>query len=143
MTLPAAAARAPAANLSIDSRYTRCRQQSIDICCMRPSSSANQPCVAAVVDRRDRRFVSQFSQIKVMMMMTMMMMRLTDRRTDGRTPDRYIDPRTAYCAGSVSCACDYVFYILCAQFVFSLLYLGLHVLLLAVVNYRHLILLNS
>jgi len=96
---------------------------------MRLSSSANQPRVAAVVDRRDRRFVSQFSQIKVMMMMTMMMMRLTDRRTDGRTPDRYIDPRTAYCAGSVSCACDYVFYILCAQFVFSLLNLGLHVLL--------------
>ena len=39
---------------------------SIDICCLRPSSAANQPLVAAAVDRRDI-------------------------RTDGRTLDCYID----------------------------------------------------
>ena len=53
--------------LAAESIDTRRPQLSIDICCPRPRSSANQPHAAAAVDRRDR-------------------------QTDGRTPDRYIDP---------------------------------------------------
>ena len=71
MTLPAAAARVPAViDRSIDGRYAE-PTASIDICCTRPISAANQPNVAAAVDRRDRQ---------------------ADGRTDGRTPDCYVDP---------------------------------------------------
>jgi len=66
MTLPAAAVRARAADIE-STAGTRLRQLSIDICCQRRSSAANQPHVAAAVDRRDR-------------------------QTDGRTLDRYVDP---------------------------------------------------
>ena len=63
MTLPAFAAerRAPAADIA----GARRSQLSIDICCPCPRSAANQPHVAAAVDRRHR-------------------------RTDGQTPDRYM-----------------------------------------------------
>ena len=56
----------------------RRRQLSSDICCMRPSSEANRPHVAAAaVDRRDR-------------------------QTDGRKPDSYIDPAPHTVPGSIS-----------------------------------------
>jgi len=42
-------------------------QLSIDVCCRRPRSASNAPTRTAAVDRRDR-------------------------QTDGRTPDRYVDP---------------------------------------------------
>ena len=53
MTLPAFAAerRAPAADIA----GARRSQLSIDICCPCPRSAANQPHVAAAVDRRHRR----------------------------------------------------------------------------------------
>jgi len=57
ITLPAYAAE----------RRLQAYRLSIDICCRRPRSAANQPNAAAAVDRRHR-------------------------QTDGRTPDRYIDP---------------------------------------------------
>jgi len=57
---------------------------SIDICCRRPRSAANQPHAAAAVNRRDR-------------------------QTDGRTPDRYIDPapHTTMQAASKTAENDY------------------------------------
>jgi len=59
-------------NMTLPAFAAECGRRSeisIDICCPRPNlcSAANQPHAAVAVDRRDR-------------------------RTDGRTPDHYIDP---------------------------------------------------
>jgi len=54
VTLSAAAARAPAADIDRQPVIMRRQEQSMNICCPRPISAANQPHVGAAVDRRDR-----------------------------------------------------------------------------------------
>jgi len=63
VTLPAAAARAPARCSNRSIVGTRRQQLSIDICCLRPGYGKRQISIDG-----------------------------TDRRTDGRTSDRYKDP---------------------------------------------------